>query len=160
MPISIIRRNRPNTAQVEICPWGGQEEVPMTKRVFTALAVLFMSAGVAVAAQQSAAQKPHVHLTIDQQVAKLQSTYNLTDEQTAQAKAWYNKFEDVVKTWKQNNPGYTPAQIHAMDPKWLQERADGLKKIMTADQWKQFQADMAKRRQQMQKRQAPPPSEQ
>jgi ABC-type uncharacterized transport system substrate-binding protein len=119
----------------------------MRKCVFTFLVALVMSAGVAMAAQQH--PRRGMGMNIDQQVAKMKSTYNLNDQQTSQVKSLFEKQQDEMKTWRQNNPQATREDMRTQHDKFMQEREDGLKTIMTADQFKQYQADMQKRREMM-----------
>lgn len=118
----------------------------MRKRMLTVLVALVMSAGAAMAAQHP---RHGMRMNIDQQVAKMKSTYNLNDQQAGQVKSLFEKQQQEMKTWRQSNPQPTREAMRAQHEKWMQAREDGMKNILTPDQFKQYQADMQKRRNMM-----------
>ncbi|HEV2386763.1 MAG TPA: hypothetical protein VGS20_05850 [Candidatus Acidoferrales bacterium] len=115
----------------------------MRKRAIAVLAALAMSAGVALAAQHPR----HMRGTsVDNQVAKMKSSLNLNDQQAGQVKSLFEKQMQEMHAWRQSNPQATRDAMRAQHQKWMQEREDGLKTILTPDQFKTYQSNMEKHR--------------
>jgi Spy/CpxP family protein refolding chaperone len=91
------------------------------------------------------------------QAARLKDRLKLTDEQTEKVKALLQKLQQERATWLQNNPQATPEERRAEMQKLMKERNDGLKEILTPDQWKQYQQEMEQMRMRMRERREPRP---
>lgn len=120
----------------------------MRKRTVALLVALVMAAGVAFAAQQQGQMgkmgkgKP----TIDEQVARMKSHLNLTDQQTTQVKELLEKHQQERDAWRKNNPNPTQEELKAHRQKMWGEMNEGLKKILTPEQYKKHQEMMQQRK--------------
>lgn len=110
----------------------------MRKRIVTLFVGLLMAVGMAFAAQQQGRMgkgKP----TIDEQVARMKTNLNLTDQQATQVKALLEKHHQEKETWKKNNPNPTQEQVKAHREQMWNQMDQELKKILTPEQYKKHQ---------------------
>jgi Spy/CpxP family protein refolding chaperone len=110
----------------------------MRKRIIALLAMLAIGAGMAMAAQQQGkmGQKGKMGQTnVDKQVAKMKAHLNLTDEQAAQVKELFQKQNEEMQAWRQDNPKATRQEMRTHRTEMMQTRTEGLKKILTPEQF-------------------------
>lgn len=117
------------------------------------LATLAM-APVIVRAQQRPTQGPPgerrgMAMSVDEQVARMKERLKLTDEQATKVKALLERLQQERRDWMQQNAQASPEERRAQFQKWMEERNEGLKKILTPEQWKQFQEQMEQMRNRM-----------
>jgi Spy/CpxP family protein refolding chaperone len=124
-------------------PGGSEvEDRVMRKRIVAVLAMLVMGAGMVMAAQQQGKmgkQGRMGRMDVDKQVANMKAHLNLTDEQAAQVKELFQKQNEEMKAWRQQNPNATRQDMRAHHRQLWQERNEGLKKILTPEQFKMHQ---------------------
>ena len=115
-----------------------------------AVVVAFVLSAVAMAfgAQQQGKMGQMGKPTVDEQVARMKTNLNLTDQQAAQVKELFEKQEQEMQTWRSNNPDPTKEQARIQVRHMWQERDAGLKKILTPEQYQKHQEMM---KQQMKK---------
>jgi Spy/CpxP family protein refolding chaperone len=119
----------------------------MRKRIGTLLVGLLMAVGMAFAAQQQGqmGQMGKGKPTIDEQVARMKTNLNLTDQQTTQVKALLEKHQQEKETWRKNNPNPTQEQMKAHRKQMWNQMDQELKKILTPEQYKKHQEMMQQR---------------
>jgi Spy/CpxP family protein refolding chaperone len=109
-----------------------------------ALVVAFVMSAVAMAfgAQQQGKMGQAGKPTVDEQVARMKTHLNLTDQQAAQVKELFEKQSQEIQTWRSNNPNPTKEQMQTHRRQLWQERDEGLKKILTPEQYQKHQEMM------------------
>lgn len=120
----------------------------MRKRSIAVVVAFVMSAvTMAFGAQQQQGKMGQMP-TVDEQVARMKTNLNLTDQQAAQVKELFTKQREEAKTWRSNNPNPTSEQLRTHRRQMWEERDAGLKKILTPEQYQKHQEMM---KQQMKK---------
>ncbi len=116
----------------------------MRKRSVALFVALVMASGVAFAAQRQGQGrmgkkgKP----TVEQRVNRMKADLNLTDQQAAQVKELFQKQEQERQTWRSNNPNATTEEIRAHREQMYRQMNEGLKKILTPEQYKKHEQMM------------------
>lgn len=114
----------------------------MRKRSVGLFVALVMAAGVAFAAQQQGQMGRKGKPTIEQRVSRMKADLNLTDQQTAQVKELYEKQEKDRQAWRSNNPNATTEEVREHRQKMWRQMNEGLKKILTPEQYKKHEEMM------------------
>ena len=125
----------------------------MAAMVFTASAQPADGGRRASRQEQTQKERPTPEQMIDNQVNRMAQEYQLTDEQKSEVKALIEKQR---KDQEANRPkdGQRPSMEERMAQmeKSQNEFNAGLKKIMTADQYKKYEEKQAERKKQMEER--------
>jgi Spy/CpxP family protein refolding chaperone len=130
----------------------------MRKRSIAVFVALVMSAAAAAFAGQQTGQMGKGKPTIDQQVARMKANLNLTDQQSAQVKELLEKQNQDREAWRSSNPNPTKEQMQTHRKQMYQQMDEGLKKILTPEQYKKHQEMMQQKMHHMkQGPKGPPP---
>ena len=114
--------------------------------------VLSLFAVAAFAAQQQPGRAGKGAPTIEEQVARMKTDLNLTDQQAAQVKELLENQAKDRQTWRANNPNPTREQVRSHRMEMYRQMDEGLKKILTPEQYKKHQELRKQRMQQGMKR--------
>lgn len=125
---------------------GRAEEEFMRKRSIAVFLALVLSAGMAFAAQRPQGKMGKMGKrgmpTVEQQVSRMKTNLNLTDEQSARVKELFEKQRGQMETWRKDNPKPTPTAMRTHREQMMKERTEGLKKILTPEQFKKHEEMM------------------
>ena len=125
----------------------------MKKHAIVALVALAMSAGVAFATprhENTGGQMGGDHaggqmqgrmggMNVDQMVARMKKNLNLTDKQTDQVKALFEKQQQDMQSWRTDHPNATREDMQAQRREQMTSIRDEMKKILTPEQYKKQQ---------------------
>jgi protein CpxP len=117
----------------------------MRKRSIAVFVALVLSAGIGAFATQQQGKMGKGKPTIDQQVTRMKADLNLTDQQTAQVKELLEKQAQDRDTWRSSNPNPTKEEMQTHRKQMYQQMDEGLKKILTPEQYKKHQEMMRQR---------------
>ncbi|MDE3137183.1 MAG: Spy/CpxP family protein refolding chaperone [Acidobacteriota bacterium] len=117
----------------------------MKKRSIAVFVALMLSAGIGVFAAQQQGKMGKGKPTIDQQVARMKAELNLTDQQTPQVKELLEKQAQDRETWRSSNPNPTKEEMQTHRKQMYQQMNEGLKKILTPEQFKKHEEMMRQR---------------
>lgn len=142
----------------------------MRGKVFSFMAVLVFSAGVAFSAPQPAGMSGQMgggqmgggqmggqgqmggrmgprqrRMNIDQRVARMKSDLNLTDKQAGRVKALFERQERNRQTWRDSHPQASRAEMREHRRQMYTAMNKGLKKILTPEQFKKHEEMMRQR---------------
>ncbi len=126
----------------------------MTKRTLAALvvpaalAVLTLCSGAAFAGQgqQGRMMGQRGRPTVDEQVARMKTNLNLSDKQAAQVKELFEKQAKGREAWMKDHPNATRTEMREHAEAMFKERNEGLKKILTKEQYKKHEEMMRQMR--------------
>ena len=117
----------------------------MRKRSIAVFVALVLSAGIGAFATQQQGKMGKGKPTIDQQVTRMKADLNLTDQQTAQVKELLEKQAQDRDSWRSSNANPTKEEMQTHRKQMYQQLDEGLKKILTPEQYKKHQEMMRQR---------------
>ena len=117
----------------------------MRKRSIAVFVALVLSTAVGAFASQQQGKMGKGKPTIDEQVARMKTNLNLTDQQATQVKELLEKHEQDRQAWRSSNPKPTKEQMQTHRKQMYQQMDEGLKKILTPEQYKKHQEMMQQR---------------
>lgn len=82
---------------------------------------------------------------IEKRVAHMKADLNLTDQQASQVKELFEKHEQERQAWRGNNPNATREEMRTHRQKMYRQMNEGLKKILTPEQYKKHEEMMHRR---------------
>ena len=130
----------------------------MRKRSIAVFVALVMSVAAAAFAGQQTGKMGKGKPTVDQQVARMKANLNLTDQQSAQVKELLEKQDQDRQAWRSSNPNPTKTQMQTHRKEMYEQMNEGLKKILTPEQYKKHQEMMQQKMHHMkQSPKGPPP---
>jgi Spy/CpxP family protein refolding chaperone len=121
----------------------GSKEESMRKGSIAVFVALVLSAAAGAFAIQGKMGKGMP--TIDQQVARMKTNLNLTDQQAGQVKELLEKQEQDRQAWRSSHPNASKEQMQSHRRDMYRQMNEGLKKILTPEQYKKHQEMMQQR---------------
>ena len=130
----------------------------MSGKAISFLAVLVLSASVALAAPSQAAMGAQMGggqmngqmggqmrgrkggMNVDEQVARMKSDLNLNNKQTDQVKDLLEKQRRKMQSWRNSHAPATQAEMREHRRQMMTEMRHGMKKILTPKQFKKWEA--------------------
>ena len=117
----------------------------MRKRSIAVVVALVMSVAAGAFAAQQQGKMGKGKPTIDQQVARMKTNLNLTDQQSGQVKELLEKQAKDRETWRSSNPNPTKEEMQTHRRDMYRQMNEGLKKILTPEQYKKHEEMMQQR---------------
>jgi Spy/CpxP family protein refolding chaperone len=117
----------------------------MRKRSIAVFVALVLSTAVGAFAAQQQGRMGKGKPTIDEQVARMKTNLNLTDQQATQVKELLEKHEQDRQAWRSSNPNPTKEEMQTHRKNMYRQMDEGLKKILTPEQYKKHQEMMQQR---------------
>ncbi|HVB33656.1 MAG TPA: hypothetical protein VNJ52_04675 [Patescibacteria group bacterium] len=150
----------------------------MKGKIISLLAVVVMSAGVALSASQPGRTADQMaggqmggqgqmggrmghrqgKMNVDQRVARMKSELNLTDKQAAAVKDLFENQQRDRESWRKSHAQASKEEMQEHRRQMFTTMNDGLKKILTPEQFKKHEAMMHRQmRRSMRNRSQTPP---